>query len=85
MSGRFQGGPSFGGSACVTSCSPLAHHEVGPRKEEAKDQHVVAINPPHKGLNECSTVLAVTVLRMEISVSCIRHMIQKPHQGILKR
>lgn len=29
-SGRFQAGPSCGGSACATSWSPLTHREAGP-------------------------------------------------------
>lgn len=78
-SGRFQAGPSCGGCACVTSWSPLARHEVRPRKAEAKDHRVEGINNPHHTrLNESPTVTE------EFSVSYIRHMIHKPHQGILK-
>lgn len=70
----------------MTSWSPLAHREVRPRKVEAKDHQVEVINkpPPHECLNECSIVSAVTVIMGEFSASCIRHMIQKPHQVVLK-
>lgn len=69
----------------MTSWSPLAHREVGPKKVKARDHQVVEMSDrPHECLNQCTAVsAAVSLVIEEFSVSCIRHMIQKQRQGTL--